>query len=61
MSNEISVRQDGPILRVTLNRGAEGNGMTDAMVVELTGIINEAPKTSRVIVFSGEGNDFCIG
>lgn len=61
MSNEISVRQDGPILRITLNRGAEGNGMTDDMVVELTGLINEAPKSSRLIVFSGAGNDFCIG
>lgn len=61
MSSEITVRQDGSILRVTLNRGAEGNGMTDAMVVELTSIINEAPKSSRLVVLSGAGNDFCIG
>lgn len=61
MSNEITVEQDGPILRVTLNRGTEGNGMTDAMVVELTALINDAPKTSRLIVFSGAGAEFCIG
>jgi enoyl-CoA hydratase len=61
MSKEIAVQQDGPILRVTLNRGADGNGMTDAMVVELTGIINEAQKTSRLILFSGAGSEFCIG
>ncbi len=61
MSNEIQVRQDGPILRVTLNRGADGNGMTDAMVVELTGILQDAQKTSRLILFTGAGNDFCIG
>ncbi len=61
MSNEITVRQDGAILRVTLNRGADGNGMTDDMVVELTGIINDAPKTSRIVLFSGAGSEFCIG
>lgn len=61
MSNEIAVRQDGLILRINLNRGTEGNGMTDAMVAELTGLIVAAPKTSRMIVFSGAGNDFCIG
>jgi enoyl-CoA hydratase len=61
MSNEIEVRQDGPILRVTLNRGAAGNGMTDAMVVQLTSILNEAPRTSRLVVFSGAGKDFCTG
>ncbi len=61
MSNDIIVRQDGKILRITLNRGADGNGMTDDMVVELTRIIAEAPKTSRIIVFSGAGSEFCIG
>ncbi len=61
MSNEITVQQDGPILRITLNRGAEGNGMTDAMVVELTGIISDAPKTSRLVLFRGAGHEFCIG
>ena len=61
MSQEITVGQDGPILRVTLNRGADGNGMTDAMVVELTSIINDAPKASRLVVFSGAGAEFCIG
>ena len=61
MSNDITVRQDGPILRVTLNRGAEGNGMTDAMVVELTALIDNAPKTSRLIVFTGSGAEFCVG
>jgi enoyl-CoA hydratase len=61
MSQEITVRQDGPILHVTLNRSANGNGMTDAMVVELTGIIADAPKTSRIVLFRGDGDDFCIG
>ena len=61
MSAEITTAQDGPILRVTLNRPAEGNGMTDPMVAELTGILEAAPKTSRLVVFRGAGAEFCIG
>jgi enoyl-CoA hydratase/carnithine racemase len=58
MSNEILTQQDGPVLRITINRPEQGNGMTDAMVVEFTGIIREAPKTSRLIVVRGAGKEF---
>src|SRR5579862_3771981 len=61
MSNEILTQQDGSILRITINRPEQGNGMTDPMVVELTQIIREAPKTSQVIVLRGAGKEFCIG
>jgi enoyl-CoA hydratase len=61
MSNEILTQQDGPVLRITINRPEQGNGMTDAMVVEFTGIIREAPKTSQAIVLRGAGKEFCIG
>lgn len=61
MSNEILTQQDGAILRVTINRPEQGNGMTDPMVVELTGIIREAPKTSQIVVLRGAGKEFCIG
>ncbi|HEY3916944.1 MAG TPA: enoyl-CoA hydratase/isomerase family protein [Stellaceae bacterium] len=61
MSNEILTQQDGPVLRITINRPEQGNGMTDPMVVELTSIIREAPKTSRLIVLRGAGKEFCIG
>ena len=61
MSNEILTKQDGQVLNITINRPDNGNGMTDPMVVEFTGIIREAPKTSRIIVVRGAGKDFCIG
>jgi enoyl-CoA hydratase len=61
MSNEILTQQDGPVLRITINRPEQGNGMTDPMVVELTQIIREAPKTSQAIVLRGAGKEFCIG
>ncbi len=61
MSNEILTQQDGQVLRVTINRPEQGNGMTDPMVVELTAIIREAPKTSQIVVLRGAGKEFCIG
>ena len=61
MSNEVLTKQDGPGLNITIIRPDAGNGMTDPMVVEFTSIIREAPKTSRIIVVRGAGNEFCIG
>ncbi len=61
MSDEIRVEQDGQILRITLNRPDAGNGVSDAMALELTDLINGAAATSRLIVFAGAGADFCVG
>ena len=53
--------RDGGILRVTINRPDAGNAMTDAMALELTGIIAAAPQTSRMVLLRGAGKDFCVG
>ena len=61
MSDEILTRQDGPVLRITLNQPERGNAVTDDMVARLTGLINDAPKTSDLVVLRGAGRDFCVG
>lgn len=61
MSNEILVQQDGPILRVTLNRPDAGNGVSDDMAAELAGILDRAADTSQFVVLRGAGPDFCTG
>jgi enoyl-CoA hydratase len=61
MSNEILVQQEGPILRVTLNRPDEGNGVSNDMAAELAGILERAADTSQFVVLRGAGPDFCIG
>jgi len=61
MSNEILAEQDGGMLRVTINRPDAGNAMTDAMALELTGIVNAAPKAARMVLLRGAGADFCVG
>src|ERR1700726_273239 len=58
---DILTKQDGAILRVTLNQPERGNAVSDAMVAELTGIIESADKTSSVVVLRGAGADFCVG
>src|SRR5476651_298843 len=61
MSDEILTKQDGPILRITLNHPVRGNAVTDEMVAHLTQLINDAPKTSDLVVLRGAGKDFCVG
>ena len=61
MSDDILTKQDGPILRITLNRPERGNAVSDEMVAELTRLIADAPKTSDVVVLRGAGKDFCVG
>lgn len=61
MGNEILTEQDGGILRVTINRPDAGNAMTDAMALELTAIVEAAPKTAGMVLLRGAGADFCVG
>ena len=59
--NDIKVKQDGAVLRITLNQPKRGNAVTDDMVRELTKLIRQAPKKSDIIVLRGAGDDFCVG
>ena len=61
MPKEILTKQDGPILRITLNAPKRGNAVTDANVRELTRLIRQAPKKSDIVVLRGAGKEFCVG
>ena len=61
MVDPLLVRQDGAILRVTLNRPDAGNGATDDMARELTRHLNAVTASTRVVILAGNGPDFCIG
>ena len=61
MANEVLVKQDGPVLRITVNAPDRGNAVTDDMVRTLTRTINDAAKTSDIVVLRGAGKDFCVG
>lgn len=60
-----TVRADleGPVLRVRLNSPETGNTLTADMLEELLSVLaplNDRPEI-RVVVLSGEGDDFCLG
>jgi len=61
--NDLAVRQDGPVLHLTMNRPAQRNAMTVAMVQGLRQALAtaEADGTTRVIVLRGAGGHFCAG
>jgi enoyl-CoA hydratase len=61
MSQELISKQDGPALRITINRPEAGNGMSDDMALELTALLENAHKGAQFVVLKAAGKDFCIG
>ncbi len=60
---ELGVHQDGPVLRLRLQRPDKRNAMTREMLARLIDCIENAPddEAVRVIVLSAEGEHFCSG
>jgi len=60
---ELGVQQEGPVLRLRLQRPEKRNAMTREMLAQLIDCIENAPDDNavRVIVLSAEGEHFCSG
>jgi enoyl-CoA hydratase/carnithine racemase len=60
---EISYVVDGPVATISLNRPHARNGYTVRMSDELAAAFDRADSDEgvRVVVFTGEGEDFCVG
>jgi enoyl-CoA hydratase/carnithine racemase len=60
---DIRYTADGAIATVALNRPHRRNGYTVRMADELADAFDRADRddTVRVVVFTGEGDDFCVG
>src|SRR5919108_2766433 len=61
MAEPILKEKAGDITTIILNRPEVGNRQSDTVWGELTGILDAAAKDSRLIVFKGAGDDFCLG
>ena len=61
MANDILTELDGPILRITLNRPEDGNGMSDEMAVQFAAAINRAHESADFVLLRANGKDFCTG
>ena len=61
MSDHILNERKGDGTYITINRADVNGVLTDAMTAELAGMIDEAGKTSKFIVYRSAGADFCTG
>ena len=61
MADPVLREKDGDITTITLNRPESGNRQTDVTWAEVTRMLNEAAQQSRLILFKGAGEDFCLG
>ena len=61
MADPILRAKDGDVTTITLNRPEAGNRQTDETWAQATAMIDAAARESRVIVFRGAGEDFCLG
>src|SRR5918992_3496669 len=61
MAEPILKEKHGDVTTITLNRPQAGNRQTDTTWAEMTEILDAASKESRLILFKGAGDDFCLG
>lgn len=60
MSDDLLLKQDGRILRVTLNR-TKDNACSDGMAAEMSAALLKAHETSDMVLVRSAGPDFCTG
>jgi enoyl-CoA hydratase/carnithine racemase len=61
MADPVIMQKDGDVTTITLNRPEAGNRQTDATWAQVSQLLDEAGKSSRLILFKGAGEDFCMG
>ena len=61
MSQDLQIAQDGPILRITINRPQDGNRVTDDMARELTETLIHVADPVRLVLLSSNGPEFSNG
>jgi enoyl-CoA hydratase len=60
MSEQLTIKQDGRLLRITLNR-PQDNGISDSMAAEFAEVVMKAHETSDAVLLRSIGPDFCTG
>ena len=57
----LRIEQRGGVVHLRLNRPAKRNALNDALVAQLQTAFVNLPGSSKVVVLSGEGRQFCAG
>jgi enoyl-CoA hydratase len=61
MAEPIIKQKEEDVTTIILNRPEVGNRQTDATWAQLTEVLEVTAKESRLIVFKGAGDEFCLG
>jgi enoyl-CoA hydratase/carnithine racemase len=62
MTSEIKVsKRDNGILEISLNAPGAGNALSAEMAIDVTKALANLDPETRVVLFTGEGADFCAG
>jgi enoyl-CoA hydratase len=61
MADPVLASRDNDITTIMLNRPEVGNRQSDATWAQVTQMFDDAAKSSRLIIFKGAGDDFCLG
>ena len=61
MAEPVLTEKDGDVTKIILNRPEAGNRQTDETWAQVASLIDAAAKESRLILFKGVGDDFCLG
>jgi enoyl-CoA hydratase len=61
MANDVLIEHDGDIAKVTLNMAGDGNRVSDPLAIQLAATLRELAADARAIIFTGAGDDFCLG
>jgi 2-(1,2-epoxy-1,2-dihydrophenyl)acetyl-CoA isomerase len=61
--SELSLKREGPLLWLNLNRPKSSNAFTELMIKELCQCLRESDEdvSIHVVILSGEGKHFCAG
>jgi enoyl-CoA hydratase/carnithine racemase len=61
MADPVLRERIGDVTAIMLNRPESGNRQTDETWAQVTRMLNDAAQDSRLILFKGAGEDFCLG
>ena len=61
MADDVLIEHDGDIAKVTLNMAEDGNRVSDPLATQLATTLREVASGARAIIFTGAGDDFCMG
>jgi len=61
MADNITNRTEDGITFITIEDGGNGNRVSDDMAADMAAMIDDASNTSKAVVLTTAGDDFCLG